>query len=81
MSPTTPPKPPRVNVGALARWSLRQSLGTDKGNQVIALIEDGVPAAWAALKRGDFGPLLAIIPAEHLPGLLKALISIGAGKP
>lgn len=74
-------KPAHLNIGKGARFVLHQTFGTKRGDDMIALAEDGIPEAWDALKHGNFGPILNAIPDEHLPGLLKALIALGAGKP
>ena len=80
MSTTTAAKPPRWNIGSLTRWGLKQLLGTDKGNQIITLIEDDVPTIWAALKRGDYAAFIDALPVEHLAGIVGVLTKRGVLK-
>ncbi len=66
----------KINIGKFARWSIRQVLGTEKGNMVIDFVEGGLLEAGNELIQGDIKGFLDALPAEIRTKIINYVLSI-----
>ncbi len=70
----------KTNISAFARWAIRQTLGTKRGQQVIDALESGLWEALDALRRKDFAAFWEALPDEWqawVLGELKKKLGLG----
>lgn len=63
----------KINIGALGRWVLRQTLGSQRGQEVIDALESGLWDAMEALRQKDFKRFWVSLPREWQDWLITQL--------